>query len=166
MGSASQRLRQPNRPAARSLRVDSHHQLQKENHPWRVVSFLRFCGRESEGGQKKPRWGFFPPLGSASQRLRQPNRPAARSLRADSHHQLQKENHPWRVVFFLSFTEGSRRAGCKSPGGAFVRPWGAQASGNAAHRASSPKIARRLPSPAELLRSKILRLAMLAQDDR
>ena len=33
-------------------------------------SFWNYRGRESEGGQKKPRWGFCPPLGSASKRER------------------------------------------------------------------------------------------------
>ena len=78
-------------------------QLHKNSHPLWVAVFMAFSGRESEGGSEKAPVGLFPAPGERKPEAAQSAGQAARRLRVDSHHQLQKENHPSRVVFFLEF---------------------------------------------------------------
>ena len=120
----------------------------KKTTPCGWFSFWNYRGRESEGGQKKPRWGFCPPLGSASKRERSSwsKFPEACAEAPITSSKKKTTSRGW--FSFWNSEEGSRSRGRKLSGGQFSAARGAQARGNAAHGASSPKLARRLPSPA------------------
>ena len=128
---------------------DSHHQLQKENRPSRVVFFLELHWKGVGAAIENCPVDSFPRHGERKPEAAPPAGQADRRLREDSHHQLQKENHPSRVVFFLEFKwKGVKGRIRKSPSGAFSRPRGAHARGCAVRRASRPQPTGRLPSPA------------------
>ena len=70
------------------------------------MSSYGFIGRESEPRSENCPGDSFPRHGERKQEAAQPAGQAARRLRADSHHQLQKKNHSLRVVFSFEEDEG------------------------------------------------------------
>ena len=72
MGSASKRERSPKGKFPADCAETPITSSKKETTQQGWFSFWNCNGRESEGGELKPRWGFGPPLGSASKRERRP----------------------------------------------------------------------------------------------